>query len=138
MNCTLFNMENNFVVYEDDQYFKMPDDKHLVACGNRQMVYSRSSSSDLIIVVGGKLFPSSDARYVSLSMVDIYPPGQTIKTVTDHDLRKFYKTTTDTPQYMVAFYPSLTTAERCSINFPVTPFQVRGLFTGWLSSPRRN
>jgi len=124
VNCTVFNMENNFVAYDDDQYFKLPHDRHLVGCGNRQMVYSKSSSSDLIIVVGGKLFPSADARYVSVSMVDIYPPGQNIKTVTDSDIRKFYKATTDSPQYMIAFYPSLSVAQRCKINFPITPYQV--------------
>lgn len=116
--------ENNFVSYDRAQYIPMPDDQHLFSCGNRQYVYSSSAGSDLIIVVGGKLPPSADVRYSSINMVDMFPPGRTVKTVTDSDLRKFYKSGSDSPTYMIAFYPNLAAANRCRMKFPVTPYQV--------------
>jgi hypothetical protein len=88
VTCNYFNNDDNFVAYEDAQYFKLPTEDHIISCGNRRML---SPGTDLIAVVAGRLWPASDARYSSISVVDMYPPGANIRTITDGVLRRYYQ-----------------------------------------------
>ncbi|GAB5034327.1 Hypothetical protein NocV09_01801020 [Nannochloropsis oceanica] len=87
VECDVFNMDNNFVYYDDAQYFKTPDENHVISCGNRALL---PSGSDMITIISGTIPPASDSRYSSISLVNLYPPGKNVYTVSDQSLRNFY------------------------------------------------
>lgn len=87
VECDVFNQENNFVYYDDAQYFKTPDENHVISCANKGLL---PSGSELITMISGTLPPQSDSRYASLSLVNLYPPGKNVYTVSDQALRNFY------------------------------------------------
>ena len=46
----------------------------------------------MVIIIRGHLPPPNKARYTSFSLVDIFPPGATVSTLTDQTLRNYYST----------------------------------------------
>ncbi|EKU20237.1 hypothetical protein NGA_0332100 [Nannochloropsis gaditana CCMP526] len=87
VECDVFNMDNNFVYYDDAQYFKTPDENHIISCGNRALL---PPGADMITIISGTLPPASDSRYASISLVNLYPPGRNVYSVSDQSLRNFY------------------------------------------------
>lgn len=87
VECDVFNMENNFVYYDDAQYFKTPDENHVISCANKAAL---PAGAELITMISGVLPPQSASRYASLSLVNLYPPGRNVYTVSDQALRNFY------------------------------------------------
>ncbi len=87
VECDVFNMDNNFVYYDDAQYFKTPDENHMISCANRALL---PPGSDLITLISGTIPPASESRYASLNLVNLYPPGKNVYSVSDQALRNFY------------------------------------------------
>jgi len=87
VECDVFNMDNNFVYYDDAQYFKTPDENHIVSCANRALL---PAGADLITIISGTIPPASESRYSSINLVNLYPPGRNVYSVSDQALRNFY------------------------------------------------
>jgi hypothetical protein len=87
VECDVFNMDNNFVYYDDAQYFKTPDENHIVSCANSALL---PPGADLVTIISGTIPPASDSRYSSINLVNLYPPGKNVFSVSDQALRNFY------------------------------------------------
>ncbi len=123
VTCDVFNQENNFVYYDDAQYFKTPDENHLISCANKGML---PPGAELITMISGTLPPQSDSRYASLSLVNLYPPGKNVYTVSDQSLRNFYRDQgTSAVNYTVIMAKNRLALNKCGLTkLPSNWFQV--------------
>lgn len=48
VKCDYYNVNNNFVFFDDAQYFKTPDENHITSCADTTKL---RASSDLITVI---------------------------------------------------------------------------------------
>jgi hypothetical protein len=123
VECDVFNMENNFVYYDDAQYFKTPDENHIISCADKSAL---PMGSELITMISGTLPPQSHSRYASLSLVNLYPPGKNVYTVSDQALRNFYMGQgTSAVNYTIIMARNRLALNRCGLTkLPTNWFQV--------------
>lgn len=121
--CDVFNMDNNFVYYDDAQYFRSPDENHMISCGSKKMI---PPSSELITMIAGTIPAGADSRYSSISLVDLFPPGKNVYTVSDQALRQFYKSQGQSAvNYTIIMAKSKTVLNRCGLTkLPSNWYQV--------------